>query len=126
MKSKSLKLLTIPFISFLSSCSSNSCLFVGHVYTENDGLCEHNYMSFEGQYNFVIDSKYADNSIKVEITCNSGTLSLEIANQSTNDIACAGNYSESTSFTVNIDKASYNVKLTTKEHCGGFKFAWKA
>ena len=126
MKSKSLKLLTVPLLFVLSGCNaaiSGNGTFIACISNETNKGFSKRYSSFDGTYNYAKEFSKAQ-SFLVDIQTTDGTLAFTIKNKENNENIYSGNFDKdvgTSSFTVNAEAGKYEFSFSAVNHCGSFE-----
>ena len=124
MKTRNLKLLTLPLLFAMCGCSdieSGTYLFC---VTENTSTqIKKTYEKFNGHASYKREFKN-DTTISVNTTTESGTLVMKITGTDDDKEYYSGNLTENFDFTVNVPVGKYTLFVEGKEHSGSYKITW--
>lgn len=125
MKSKTLKLFTLPLLFILSGCNtiSGNGTFIACVSNETGNGFSKRYSSFDGTYNYAKKFSKAQ-AFLVDIKTTDGTITLAVKNTENSENIYTGNFdkdTEITSFTINAEAGKYEFSFSAVKHSGSFE-----
>lgn len=112
-------------VLLLTGCdgSSTGCTTIGSVEVTTNTSIELSYKKMNGTKKYDILLQEGD-SLAVDVTTNSGALTIEIGQKDEQPIYTGSDFPEG-GFTVNIhDDGRYYITLIADEHSGAVKFDW--
>ena len=124
MKTKTLKLLTLPLLFGMCACNDyESGRYFMCITSKTANSISKEYEKFNGKctYNRNFEK---ETTISVETTSKSGTLILKIYKTDNSEEYYTGNLTEDFSFTVNVPEGKCTMFVEGQEHSGSFKFSW--
>ena len=125
MKSKSLRLLTLPLLFAMCGCSDIETGTYFMCITKKTGTSiSKEYEKFTGESTFKREFKN-DTTISLVTTTKSGNLVVKITNTDSNEEHYTGNLTEDFSCTVYVPSGNYSLFVEGKEHSGSYEFSWK-
>lgn len=123
MKTKALRLLTLPLLFGMCACSDMESGTYFMCITENTKTSiSKSYEKFTGYSKYRREFK-VDVTLSVVTTTTSGNLLLEVSEENSPSI-CKENLTEDATYTFVLPKGKYIFYVEGNEHSGSYKFSW--
>ncbi len=126
MKTKTLKLLTLPLLFAMCGCSDvESGTFFLCISNKDSNSLSKTYDSFNGHGTYKRTFK-EETTISVVTTTKSGNLIVKVSNTNSGEEYCNVTLTEDYSTTIDVSAGDYTMYVEAKDHSGSYSFSWKA